>query len=958
MGQRMRDPAVLLQIALGLAIAVGFSWGLPGSDSWMADSISPRSCGLGAIVETYLPGHYHKYPPLHMALLSVLSLPWIGLAASRVGAGIDALGAELIKPLYMTGIEVSARLVAAAMAIFALRFTMEHWGRLAGPRARLAAGAAVASNAIFVLYAHTGNTDVPYLFWLTWAMLELDRVACGEPRETRALLLATAAVLTKDQAAAALILTLPAYLVLVPWLARREPVARRALVRGTLLSLALYAVVSGAAVNPVGFRSRIAHLLGPASQGWTEYPKGLGGALAMTRDALHRVTDFTSWPIVLAALSGLVVAVARGPGLARARALLPLVATVSFAYFFTLPVRQSEHRYFLPETVFFLPYAGVAFAAAWERWPRARRPIALVAALSLAPAILGVASMDATLLVDSRYLAEGILARLSPGTPVEIYGGPIFMPRIPAQLVATRPGIEPIDERQTIPGVTDLVDPEMDPRPRAPDVIVLATELSNDAATAPTAWKTLPETMQYRDPVSHEFLRKLADGSLGYRRVLRATCSLPFPLECRRIHHSTGEEVWIYARSPDGAARMEAGTAAPGIVAAPDAGTQARAGSFAPDAGSESPLHLVAEGWEGGPEMGSQFTLCPVDGAVFACGGDRPTILRDEGFVIDPSLAVGLPGDRFVYRMVGRWPEATWLVYASVGMGNWEFAVYRWRATRWVRVLDVPQGSVALGVQTIAWRGGAFARVTDSFDFPSHPRMVRLDGTGPLPAFASSPQGTNRAECRPGIGLLPEARLVSTAGGDLYAFGPACPSSLDPVVERWTQGRQPEVVHVPAHGCSVPDVTPVGAGLAAYGWCGEPDHETPFVTVFDGASWVEVDPPRMTGRARDYARNDDSEWLIVAGRPGHDDNVLLRRRPGTDWQTVALGPSAFAGRPAGTGVASAIFYEDPRHIEPMSVQTVEGETWVTGRALRADGGLGDAAAVLRMRPVEHVLHGP
>jgi hypothetical protein len=552
-GQRMRDPAVLLQIALGLAIAVGFSWGLPGSDSWMADAISPRSCGLGAIVETYLPGHYHKYPPLHMALLSALSLPWMGLAASRVGTGIDALGAELIKPLYMTGIEVSARLVAAAMAIFALRFTMEHWGRLAGPRARLAAGAVLATNAIFVLYAHTGNTDVPYLFWLTWALLELDRVACGEPRETRALLLATAAVLTKDQAAAALFLTLPTYLVLVPWWARRAPVTRRGLARGALFSVALYAVVSGAAVNPVGFRSRVAHLLGPASQGWTEYPAGLGGALAMTRDALHRVTDFTSWPIALAAFAGLAVAIGRGPGLARARALLPLLASVSFAYFFTLPVRQSEHRYFLPETVFFLPYAALAFDAAWERWPRARALIACAAIASLAPAVLGVASMDATLVADSRYVAEGFLARLAPGTHAEIYGGPIFMPRIPTQLVATRPGIEPVGERQTIPGVTDLVDPDMDPRPRAPDVIVLATELSNDAATAPTTWKTLPETMQYRDPVSHEFLRRLADGSLGYARVLRATCALPFPLECRRIHHSTGEETWIYARRPDGA---------------------------------------------------------------------------------------------------------------------------------------------------------------------------------------------------------------------------------------------------------------------------------------------------------------------------------------------------------------------------------------------------------------------
>jgi hypothetical protein len=549
-GQRIREPAVLLQVALGVAVAVGCWWGLPGSDSWMADAISPRSCGLGAIVETYLPGHYHKYPPLHMALLTVLSLPWMGLAASRVGAGIDALGAELIKPLYMTGIEASARLLAAAMAIATLRFSMEHWGRLAGPRARLAAGAVIATNAIFVLYAHTGNTDVPYLFWLTWAMLEVDRVACGEPRETQALLLATAAVLTKDQAAAALILTLPTYLVVVPWMSRRAPVTRRALVRGTLLSIALYAVVSGAAVNPLGFRRRIAHLFGPASQGWTEYPPGMAGALAMTRGALHRVTDFTSWPIVVAAFAGLAVAAARGPALARARALLPLMATVSFAYFFTLPVRQSEHRYFLPETIFFLPYAGVAFDAAWSRWPRARALVVAAAIASLAPAVLGVVSMDATLLADPRYEAERFLGGLAPGTHIEIYGGPIFMPRIPADLVAARPGIEPISERQTIPGVTDLVDPEMDPRPRAPDAIVLATELSTDSAAEPTTWATHPETMQYRDPVSHAFLRSLFDGSLGYSRALRATCALPFPLECRRIHHSTGGEVWVYAKGP------------------------------------------------------------------------------------------------------------------------------------------------------------------------------------------------------------------------------------------------------------------------------------------------------------------------------------------------------------------------------------------------------------------------
>ena len=62
-------------------------WGLPGTSTWAVDSISPRSCGLGAIVETYWPGHFHTYPALHMGLLTILSLPWLALAALRVGVG-------------------------------------------------------------------------------------------------------------------------------------------------------------------------------------------------------------------------------------------------------------------------------------------------------------------------------------------------------------------------------------------------------------------------------------------------------------------------------------------------------------------------------------------------------------------------------------------------------------------------------------------------------------------------------------------------------------------------------------------------------------------------------------------------------------------------------------------------------------------------------------------------------
>ena len=357
--------------------------------------------------------------------------------------------------------------------------------------------------------------------------------------------------------------------------------------------------------------------------------------------------------------------------------------------------------------------------------------------------------------------------------------------------------------------------------------------------------------------------------------------------------------------------------------------------------------------------MGSQFLLCPVDGAVFACGGDAPVILRDDGFVADAALATGLPGDRLVYTMTGRWPDAMWLLYAAPDMGNWSFAVYRWKTNRWVRVLDVPAGSTVLYVQVVAWRGGAFAYVSDFLN-PHRTSMVRLEGTGALPSLAPSPPGTNREECDPGgPGLIPRVRLISTANGDLYGFGEACPPALRTVVERWTHGAKPEVIRVPIRGCDAPEVTTVGAGIAALGWCGEPDeHHTPFVTVFDGSTWAEVDVPQVKGRALGYARNEGGEWLVAGEHGDPDANQLLRRVPGADWQPVTLPPSLFAAAPIAPGGMSAIFDANPKYVAPKDVVIVGGDTWVFGIALSDDGESHDATVVLRTRPVDHVLHDP
>jgi hypothetical protein len=316
-----------------------------------------------------------------------------------------------------------------------------------------------------------------------------------------------------------------------------------------------YAALSGALVNPRGFAARLALLFGPASQDWAAYPRGASGTAAILRDMALALPRFASWGVALAAAVGVAMALSartRPDGVSRARRLVPLLGAISFTVFFTLGARRTEDRFLLPESVLLLPYAALPFAA-WvayaartneKRW---RAGLAIACAVALVPSVIGVASMDATLLADARYAAERFLGALPPGTTVEVYGGPHFLPRLPASLIVARAGSDDPGARSHLPGVTEVLDPAMDPRPRAPEYIVLSTEFS-DPAVATRATRAMYGVTSYTDVASRELFAALFAGALGYDRVLRATCQAPWPLRCREVHGSTAGEVWIYAR--------------------------------------------------------------------------------------------------------------------------------------------------------------------------------------------------------------------------------------------------------------------------------------------------------------------------------------------------------------------------------------------------------------------------
>ena len=70
----LRSPLAWVVIVAGIIRIVGIGWGLPASDGWDNDGVAPRDY-LAGLVETFTPGHFYTYPPVHLLLLAILTSP-------------------------------------------------------------------------------------------------------------------------------------------------------------------------------------------------------------------------------------------------------------------------------------------------------------------------------------------------------------------------------------------------------------------------------------------------------------------------------------------------------------------------------------------------------------------------------------------------------------------------------------------------------------------------------------------------------------------------------------------------------------------------------------------------------------------------------------------------------------------------------------------------------------------
>ncbi len=552
----------VLAVALLLRLT-GFTWGLPAADGWDDDGVAPRDFLVG-LVETYTPGHHYTYPPLHLIVLALSSLP-VWLAALLRAPSLEPASVihAFINVPTMTAMAVIARGVAVLFSL-GLLWNVAKIGTLLRGSSRAGVWVAIACglNAVLTYYAQTTNLDLPYLFWsvvsLRWLV---DAIVRREPKSLRRVLVfAALAVATKDQAYALFLLGIP--LSLATWLLldrEARPLAGRLakeLAIGAGVAIPLILLIDGAVTNPSGWRDRVHYLLGSASQDFAYYPRTWTGRFDAAWHGLLSFDQFYPLGFALLAGVGLVLAAAATDRARRAAGLVPLFAALSFTVAFNMSALRSEHRFVLPQMLVFGIYVGLALDEAHARLWQPRRGVFLVLVTPcLAYALFKCVAVDAAMVLDPKYDAEQwIHEHVGPADLLEIYGSNVQLPRLPADGTIERVDVSPVGGRNPILGVKEVQAPFSDVEARHPQFILVpefwsSRYLIEAEAVAPQG-RVLSAGQQRLegDLDSRAYFHALRDGALPYRLAHVSQWESSFWPQVD-IHASLTRTLWLFERT-------------------------------------------------------------------------------------------------------------------------------------------------------------------------------------------------------------------------------------------------------------------------------------------------------------------------------------------------------------------------------------------------------------------------
>jgi len=393
-GRDLRISLLLFLSAVAL-YSPGINWGLPlanapgTTQSWGTDEIGP----IGPIVElrNNLGGDNlgnPQYPMFHYLFIFIFFLPYLvfqfltgGLPHPHGGYPFGFTDPATSVQMLMRISRLVSVLMGAGMVVCAYILGRKLWDRATG---------VIAAVLVLLMYpmfyfARTSNLDVPVTFWQS-CVLVLFALAVKYRRVTPAQwtaigILTAIALATKEQSYGILVLLV---FPLLAWHFRavaREGGGKWARWNAPLTALAvsafLYVFASGLAIRSEKFFRHFDYVRAgsPSGRFYQEYSLTPAGLFGMARESFDHLADILSWPILLAAVAGVVICAIRRDERSRLWLLLPIPGL-----FFTVLalVGYVELRYLLP-----WGFLLAIFAAAYVLAPALRARAMAVRAFAL-----------------------------------------------------------------------------------------------------------------------------------------------------------------------------------------------------------------------------------------------------------------------------------------------------------------------------------------------------------------------------------------------------------------------------------------------------------------------------------------------------------------------------------------------------------------------------------------------
>jgi hypothetical protein len=437
-----------ITVALHLPLV---TWGLPHATApervktFATDEILPLE-GLAEMRSTFVRAAADRnfgYPWWHYAVVSAAQAPYLGVL--WLSGDLTAPDAEypfgLRDPVRSLRIlTILGRLVSvfmtAGIVIASFRFARALWGHSTG----VVAGILTMVSYPLFYYGHTGNLDTPMFFWSACGLAVFATIIASGLTMRRAAWLGVLAALgmaTKDQAA---VLFVPTGAVLLfpqfnNTASGKYPVRPIVVLLGA--GLLTYAAATALLIDPARHFSHVHAILfeptrvSDAASYFALSPRTWSGTVALLSDFGWGLVAMMSWPVLLAAAGGFILAVRSD----RRHLLWLLPFVMTFLVLVRLP-GLLVMRYLMPLTLFVDAFAAVLLvrSGALRQGVRGMLLVLLIGWRAATCTNLAYEQLR-----DTRYAAaDWLRTNYQTGERLEYFGGVDKLPAMDAHVNARR----------------------------------------------------------------------------------------------------------------------------------------------------------------------------------------------------------------------------------------------------------------------------------------------------------------------------------------------------------------------------------------------------------------------------------------------------------------------------------------------------------------------------------------